>query len=121
MLGISYIFSNLQVNAEPHMGSAYTTMAADAITRFQRLKGKRVSFVTGTDEHGEKIAEAAAKKGQEPQQHCDGVVASFKGLWTEVTGSSRIANTMAKHAFVLMHDTCRTIGAVCLDATQTHK
>lgn len=66
------------------MGSAYTTMAADAITRFQRLRGKRVSFVTGTDEHGEKIAEAAAKKGQEPQQHCDGVVASFKGLWEEV-------------------------------------
>ncbi len=73
------------------MGSAYTTMAADAITRFQRLRGKRVSFVTGTDEHGEKIAEAAAKKGQEPQQHCDGVVASFKGLWEEVTGSYPIA------------------------------
>lgn len=66
------------------MGSAYTTMAADAIARFQRLRGKRVTFVTGTDEHGEKIAEAAAKKGQEPQQHCDGVVAAFKALWEEV-------------------------------------
>ncbi len=66
------------------MGSAYTTMAADAITRFQRLRGKRVTFVTGTDEHGEKIAEAAAKKGQEPQQHCDAIVAAFKGLWEEV-------------------------------------
>ena len=66
------------------MGSAYTTMAADAITRYQRLQGKRVTFVTGTDEHGEKIAEAAGRKGQEPQQHCDAVVAAFKSLWEEV-------------------------------------
>ncbi|KAF2318718.1 hypothetical protein GH714_010287 [Hevea brasiliensis] len=48
------------VNAPPHMGSAYTTIAADAIARFQRLLGKKVIFVTGTDEHGEKIATAAA-------------------------------------------------------------
>ncbi|EIE27159.1 methionyl-tRNA synthetase [Coccomyxa subellipsoidea C-169] len=92
-----------RVNAEPHMGSAYTTMAADAITRFQRLRGKRVSFVTGTDEHGEKIAEAAAKKGQEPQQHCDGVVASFKGLWEEmdIQYDSFIRTTDPKHATVV--------------------
>jgi methionyl-tRNA synthetase len=74
----------MQVNAEPHMGSAYTTMAADAVARFQRLRGRRVTLVTGTDEHGEKIAEAAARKGQAPQQHCDAVVAAFKSLWDEV-------------------------------------
>ena len=67
------------------MGSAYTTLAADAIARYQRLRGRRVTFVTGTDEHGEKIAEAAARKGQAPQEHCDAVVASFKALWDEVT------------------------------------
>ena len=73
--------SHLQVNAEPHMGSAYTTIAADVVARFQRLRGRRVTLVTGTDEHGEKIALAAAAKGQAPQQHCDGVVAAFHDLW----------------------------------------
>ena len=63
------------------MGSAYTTIAADVVARFQRLRGRRVTLVTGTDEHGEKIALAAAAKGQAPQQHCDGVVAAFQDLW----------------------------------------
>ncbi len=66
------------------MGSAYTTLAGDAIARFQRMRGRAVTFVTGTDEHGEKIAEAAVRKGQAPQQHCDAVVAAFKALWEEV-------------------------------------
>jgi len=63
------------------IGSAYTTIAADDIARFQRLRGRRVTLVTGTDEHGEKIAAAAAAKGQAPKQHCDGVVAAFQDLW----------------------------------------
>ena len=63
------------------MGSAYTTIAADVVARFQRLRGRRVTLVTGTDEHGEKIALAAAAKGQAPQQHCDGVVTAFQDLW----------------------------------------
>lgn len=103
------------------MGSAYTTMAADAITRFQRLRGKRVSFVTGTDEHGEKIAEAAAKKGQEPQQHCDGVVASFKGLWEEVNGSFPVANTLAWQAYMIMHQSYRKTSASACHGRQTNK
>lgn len=65
------------------MGSAYTTIAADVAARFQRLAGKRVSFVTGTDEHGEKIAAAAAAKGLSPQEHCDGVAAQFQALWKQ--------------------------------------
>ena len=81
---VSALASLLQVNAEPHMGSAYTTLAGDAITRFQRMRGCRTTFVTGTDEHGEKIAEAAARKRQAPQEHCDAVVAAFKALWDEV-------------------------------------
>ena len=50
----------------------------------QRLRGKRVKFVTGTDEHGEKIALAAAARGMAPQEHCDDIVAAYKQLWAEV-------------------------------------
>ena len=75
----------MQVNAEPHMGSAYSTIAADVLARYQRLRGRRVVFVTGTDEHGEKIAEAAARKKQLPQEHCNSVAAAFKDLWERVS------------------------------------
>eukprot|EP00884_Botryococcus_braunii_P015757 jgi/Botrbrau1/2865/Bobra.0036s0010.1 len=91
------------VNAEPHMGSAYTTIAADTIARFQRLCGKQVTFVTGTDEHGEKIAESAAKKGQEPKQHCDEVVAAFQDLWRQldISYDSFIRTTDPKHETIV--------------------
>eukprot|EP00898_Chlorokybus_atmophyticus_P003511 jgi/Chlat1/4160/Chrsp27S04262 len=72
------------VNASPHMGSAYPTIAADALARYNRLLGKRVAFVTGVDEHGEKIAEAASAAGREPQAHCDAVAEEFKELWTQM-------------------------------------
>lgn len=66
------------------MGSAYPTIAADAAARYQRLRGKTVRFVTGTDEHGEKIAEAAKAQGLEPKQHCDSVVEEYKALWNQL-------------------------------------
>jgi methionyl-tRNA synthetase len=69
------------VNALPHMGSAYTTIAADAIARFQRLRGYAVRLITGTDEHGQKIERAAASAGRSPQAHCDEVAAEFQSLW----------------------------------------
>ncbi|KAL4424484.1 hypothetical protein ABPG77_006793 [Micractinium sp. CCAP 211/92] len=72
------------VNAAPHMGSAYPTIAADAIARYQRLRGRPVTFITGTDEHGEKIALAAASRGLEPRAHCDDIVASYKALWRDL-------------------------------------
>ncbi|KAK8959194.1 hypothetical protein KSP40_PGU020812 [Platanthera guangdongensis] len=112
------------VNAPPHMGSAYTTIAADAIARFQalvrpinskaargrppevekrktrgeretkesfspivlhqRLLGKNVIFITGTDEHGEKIATAAEANGRNPKEHCDAVSEAYKMLWKEL-------------------------------------
>jgi methionyl-tRNA synthetase len=72
------------VNDIPHTGSAYTTMAADALARFKRLQGYEVMFVTGTDEHGQKIQRTAQEKGVAPQEHCDRVVESFAELWQKL-------------------------------------
>ncbi|MBM5803673.1 MAG: methionine--tRNA ligase [Cyanobacteria bacterium K_DeepCast_35m_m2_155] len=69
------------VNDKPHLGSAYTTLACDALARFQRLKGEQVVFITGCDEHGQKIQRTAEAAGQTPQAHCDGVSAQYRELW----------------------------------------
>ncbi|NJK39249.1 MAG: methionine--tRNA ligase [Oscillatoriales cyanobacterium RM2_1_1] len=69
------------VNDVPHVGSAYTTMAADALGRFKRLQGYSVLLITGTDEHGLKIQRAAKSTECEPQAHCDRIVAQFIELW----------------------------------------
>jgi methionyl-tRNA synthetase len=72
------------VNDLPHIGSAYPTMAADALARFHRLQGKSVLFITGTDEHGQKIQQAADSRGKLPQTHCDEMVAGFEALWQKL-------------------------------------
>ena len=72
------------VNGIPHIGSALPTMVADAIARFQRLQGKSVLFITGTDEHGQKIQRTAEEQGLEPQVLCDRNVDSFKSLWEKL-------------------------------------
>jgi methionyl-tRNA synthetase len=72
------------VNALPHIGSAYTTMAADAIARFQRLKGREVLLITGTDEHGQKIQRTAEQRQLPPQVHCDEIAAGFQSLWQKL-------------------------------------
>ena len=69
------------VNAAPHIGHSYTNVAADCLARYYRLKGDRVFFLTGTDEHGQKIAQAAAAAGQSPQIFVDQVAAKFTALW----------------------------------------
>ena len=72
------------VNDKPHVGHAYTTIAADVVARYNRLLGKEVFFITGTDEHGAKIAEAAAKKNQDPQAFCDELSLKFSDLWEKL-------------------------------------
>ncbi|NEO84455.1 MAG: methionine--tRNA ligase [Spirulina sp. SIO3F2] len=72
------------VNAAPHIGSAYTTMVADAIARFERQRGQNVLLITGTDEHGQKIQRAAEQQGVDPQVHCDAIAAQFDQLWTQL-------------------------------------
>jgi methionyl-tRNA synthetase len=69
------------VNAMPHLGHAYTTIVTDAYSRFRRLCGDDVRFQTGTDEHGEKIAEAAAKAGETPRVYVDRIAATFRETW----------------------------------------
>ncbi|MEA5564184.1 methionine--tRNA ligase [Anabaena sp. UHCC 0399] len=69
------------VNDVPHLGSAYTTMAADTLARFYRLRGKQVLLITGTDEHGQKIQRSAESLGKAPQEFCDQISASFASLW----------------------------------------
>ncbi|MFN2323735.1 MAG: methionine--tRNA ligase [Trueperaceae bacterium] len=69
------------VNAAPHIGHAYTTILVDVVTRFHRLKGDDVHFLTGTDEHGEKVAKAAAAADQTPQAYVDDVSGQFKATW----------------------------------------
>ena len=69
------------VNASPHLGHAYTTIVADVLARYHRLLGEETFFLTGTDEHGDKIVQAAAGNNQSPQAFVDEVSARFRNLW----------------------------------------
>ncbi|KAL1079996.1 hypothetical protein V6Z11_D10G259900 [Gossypium hirsutum] len=85
------------------MGSAYSTIAADAIARFQRLLGKRVILITGTDEHGEKIATAASACGSSPREHCDVISQAYKMLWKDldIAYDKFIRTTDPKHEAIV--------------------
>jgi methionyl-tRNA synthetase len=69
------------VNDVPHVGHAYTTIAADTLTRARRLQGRDAFFLTGTDEHGQNIERTAREKGVPTQQYCDEIAAVFRHLW----------------------------------------
>ena len=71
-------------NARPHVGSAYSTIVCDTIARYKRMRGYDVAFLTGTDEHGENIARAAAKAGVSPQEHVNRLARIFQALWREL-------------------------------------
>ena len=71
------------VNGEAHIGHAYTTFIADSMTRYEKLKGEDAYFLTGTDEHGQKIEESAQKSGKPTAQFADEISATFKNLWDE--------------------------------------
>jgi methionyl-tRNA synthetase len=72
------------VNAEPHIGTAYTTILADTLARYHRLMGQPTFFLTGTDEHGDKIARSAAASGETPQNFVDRISKSFRELWPKL-------------------------------------
>jgi methionyl-tRNA synthetase len=87
------------VNDVPHIGHAYTTVAADVIARFKRLKGERVFFLTGTDEHGQKIERTARASGEEPIELANRVVVRFKELWKKlnISNDDFIRTTEERH------------------------
>ena len=98
----SYSFTTpiYYVNAAPHLGTAYTTIAADVVARFQRLNGYDVAFVTGLDEHGQKVAQVATDNGMTPQQWCDSMVPAFKDAWNmlDITYTDFVRTTEDRHA-----------------------
>jgi methionyl-tRNA synthetase len=87
------------VNARPHIGHAYTTIAADVIARRHRLLGEDTFFLTGTDEHGQKVQRSAAAAGIPPQQFADEVSASFQNLWKRmgITNDDFLRTTEERH------------------------
>jgi len=87
------------VNARPHIGHAYTTIACDTIARRQRMMGYDTFFLTGTDEHGQKIERAAQAAGKTPQQFADDVSAQFRALWNRmgITYDDYIRTTEDRH------------------------
>jgi len=91
------------VNDRPHLGHAYTTILADTMARYRRLAGDDVWFLTGTDEHGDKIAQAAAKAGITPQQLADRNSAAFRDAWRQlgIEYSDYIRTTEARHTKVV--------------------
>jgi methionyl-tRNA synthetase len=87
------------VNARPHIGHAYTTIACDTIARRQRLLGAETFFLTGTDEHGQKIERAALAAGKTPQQYADEISAEFRQLWKRmgISNDDFIRTTEDRH------------------------
>ena len=87
------------VNAKPHLGSTYTTIACDALARFQRLEGQQVLFVTGVDEHGQKIQRTAEARKISPQAHCDLISREYIDLWSrwEISNDRFVRTTNKRH------------------------
>ncbi|MHB8880736.1 MAG: methionine--tRNA ligase [Thermodesulfovibrionales bacterium] len=88
------------VNDIPHIGHAYTTIAADILARRHRLLGDEVFFLTGTDEHGQKVEKAAQDKGRSPKEQADLMVDNFRGLWEKlgISHDAFIRTTDTEHA-----------------------
>ena len=91
------------VNASPHLGHAYTTLVADVATRYHDMDGCEPFFLTGTDEHGDKIVQAAEKEGLQPREYVDRISAKFRALWPElnIKNNAFIRTTDAGHIAVV--------------------
>jgi methionyl-tRNA synthetase len=87
------------VNGKPHIGHAYTTIACDVIARFMRLDGRQVHFLTGTDEHGQKVEKTAAAAGLSPLEFCDQIAETFRSLThaLEISNDDFIRTTEPRH------------------------
>jgi len=87
------------VNAKPHIGHSYTEVACDCMARYKRFKGEEVMFLTGTDEHGQKILRTAQEEGKEPIDFVDSIVPKFKDLWRslDISYDDFIRTTEQRH------------------------
>jgi methionyl-tRNA synthetase len=87
------------VNDVPHIGHAYTTVAADILARFNRMMGREVFFLTGTDEHGQKVVKAAEAAGLSAEEHTDRLCVNFENLWAklDITNNAFIRTTHKEH------------------------
>jgi methionyl-tRNA synthetase len=87
------------VNDVPHIGHAYTTVACDVIARYHRLRGEKVFFLTGTDEHGQKVARAAEENGLDPKSWTDKIIPAWKEVWErlEISNDDFIRTTEERH------------------------
>ena len=87
------------VNDDPHLGHAYTTILADVISRYRKMMGDDVFLLTGTDEHGQKVQQAAEKRGVEPNVHVDEFVQRYEKIWEKlnIDYSDFIRTTEKRH------------------------
>ena len=90
-------------SGKPHIGHSYTTVAADAIARYKRMRGYDVYFLTGSDEHGQKIERKAAEAGVTPQNYVDNIVAGFQKVWKalDITNDDFIRTTEKRHEAIV--------------------
>lgn len=107
------------VNAEPHLGHAYTTIVGDALTRWHRLLGDDVKYLTGTDEHGLKIEQAATAAGMTPQEFTDSIAPKFAAAWKHlnIANDDFIRTTEPRHkaAVAELLQRCYDAGDIELD------
>ncbi len=87
------------INAAPHIGTGYTQVAADFICRFRRLQGRRVHFLTGTDEHGQKAERSAEAAGMKPKEYADSMIPAFTEVWKmlDISNDDFIRTTEERH------------------------
>lgn len=105
------------VNSTPHIGHAYTQIAADARARFERLRGRKVYFLTGTDENAEKISRVARALGRDPQEYCDELSQAFREVWAalNISYDDYIRTTEPRHKIVAQRIVEKLWAAGCLE------
>ena len=98
------------VNDKPHIGHAYTTILGDVITGYHRGMGEDVWFLTGTDEHGQKVQKAAAEHNMTPMEQCDSTVVRFQELWKKlgIRNDDFIRTTQERHKTIPANVSSRT-------------
>ena len=99
------------VNDKPHIGHAYTTILADVLSRYHKTAGREVFFLTGLDEHGEKVETAAKKRNMTPQAHCDDLAPRFTELWKklEIENTDFVRTTESRHKKVPSYLNMRSV------------